>query len=278
MYELSKEMQKSVNCYRPIETEGLVLYPIKTEFYEEYMIARRAIGFMNQSLSIEYMSMPLLSAFYRIDFDLAVKNELSTGLFASAMLGLVLALRLNQDGQSVSDALEKMAILTDSQDQAKLKGIAFVVNGVEEKVITPIQYARLRPIIAAQNGILIRDEMDNPELVQAEADIAEQNAPKLDFKPVQLIRAAAALTGKEEEEIYEWPILKLINRLGSFKRIMDYMMCGISEAQGTKWKGGNPAPHPWFEKIKEGSDALMPMGNFMGGAGLQAMRNAGELD
>ncbi len=278
MYELSNEMKKLVKCYRPINTEGLTLYPIKVENYEEYVVARQAIGFMNQALPVEYMSMPLLSALYKIDYDHAMNGEAPTGLFASAMLGIALALRLNQSGESLGETMKRMWVLTDAKDQTVLKGVACLIDGVEEKVITPIQYARLRPIIAAQNGITIRDELDNPELVQAEADLAEHKAPKLNYDPGQLVNAAAALTGKDEEEIYEWPILKLVNRLGSFKRVIDYMVCGISEAQGTKWSGGNPTPHPWFEKIKEGSDALISMGSFMGGAGLQAMKDAGELD
>ena len=278
MYELTREMKKLAKCYKPIETEGLTLYPMKVNDYEDYMIARQAIGFMNQSLPIEHMSMPLLSAFYKIDYDHAMNGEPPTGLFASAMLGLALALRLNQNGESFGETMKKMWVLTDKQDQGVLKGVVCLIDGVEEKVITPIQYARLRVVIAAQNGITIRDELDNPELVQAEADLAEAKMPKLDYDPDQLVKAAAALTGKDEDEIYEWPILKLLSRLNSFKRIIDYMVCSSSEAQGTKWTGGNPTPHPWFEKKKEGSDALIAMGNFMGGAGLQAMKNAGELD
>lgn len=275
--ELSAQMRLDINRYKPIHTEGLVLYPIRVANYSEYMIARQAIGFMNQSLPIEYISMPLLSAFYRIDFEHALKGEPPTGLFASAMLGIALALRLNRDGESIDDTLQRIKVVADSRDQSRLLCIICTVNEVEEKTITPIQYASLRPIIAAQNGIIIRDEMDNPELVEAEADLAEANAPKLDYKIENLIHAAAALTGKDEEEIYEWPVLKLANRLSTFKRMMDYVVCGIGEAQGTKWKSGNPCPHPWFDKKKEESSALISMDGFMGGAGLQAMKEAGAF-
>lgn len=275
MNELPLNMQKLINCYKPIETDGFTLYPITVANYAEFMVARRAIGFVQQTLPIELMSMPLLSALYKIDFERALKEEEPSGLFASALLSIALALRLNQGDEEATDIFKRLTIIADPHDQSKLKSINFTLDGIEEKSITPIQYARLRPIIAAQNGIKLASDLDNPELLQAEEDLADSNAPKLDYRTENLVYAAAALTGKDEEEIYGWAILKLTNRLSSFKRILDYVICGIGESQGTQWKGGNPHPHPWVDKITGMSAALMPMGDFMGGAGYQAMKDAG---
>lgn len=278
MHELPRKIKKLVNRYKPIETEGLTLYPIKVENYEEYIISQRALGFAAQSLPVDYMSIPLLSAFYKMDYLDAVNSGRQSGLFASAILGLVLALRLNQDGEEVGEMLKIASFVVDRNDESKLLHIRFVPHGEkkEEIVITPIQYSRLRPIIAAQNGIEIPDELDNPELLQAERDLADIKAPNLNFKVENLIQSAAALTGTDEEEIYNWSVLKLSRCLSSYKRIIDYMVCGIGESQGTKWKGGNPQPHPWFDRAKEGSSALIPVGQFMGGAGLSAIENSGQ--
>lgn len=275
MNELPLHMQKSINCYKPIETDGFVLYPIRVANYAEFIVARRAIGFVIQTLPIEMMSMPVLSAFYKMDFERVLEGEESTGLFASALVSVALALRLNQGDEGIDEMLKRMKIITDTNDQSRLKCVNFTLDGIEEKSLTPIQFAYLRPIIAAQNGIELASDLDNPELIQAEEDLAEARSPKLDYRTENLVYAAAALTGKDEEEIYGWPILKLTNRLSTFKRIMDYMICGIGEAQGTKWKGGNPHPHPWLDRRRDMSSALMPMGDFMGGAGYQAMKDAG---
>lgn len=277
MNELPLNMQKLINCYKPIEVEGFVLYPIIVANYAEFMVARRAIGFVIQTLPIELMSMPVLSAFYKIDFEHVLKGEEPSGLFASALTAIALALRLNQGDEGVVGMLKRMTIITDQDDQTKLKSINFTLDGIEEKSITPVQFAKMRQIIAAQNGIKLASDLDNPELLQAEEDLADANAPKLEYRTENLVYAAAALTGKDEEEIYGWPILKLTNRLASFRRILDFLVCGIGETQGTSWKGGNPHPHPWLDKKTGLSAALMPMGDFMGGAGYQAMQDAGAL-
>ena len=278
MNELPSYMQRLIDCYKPIETDGFVLYPIRVVNYPEFLIAKQAIGFVIQTLPIEMMSMPVLSAFYQIDYEKIINGEQASGLFASALIAIALALRLNQGEEDAEAMFKRMTVIPKASDQSKLECVKFTLDGIEEKVLTPVQFARLRPIIAAQNGIHLANELDNPELLQAEEDLANAKAPKLDYKVANLVSAAAALTGKDEDEIYGWPILKLTNRLSSFKRILDYVICGIGEAQGTSWKGGNPSPHPWFDKIKESSSALMPMGDFMGGAGYQAMKDAGALE
>lgn len=42
----------------------------------------------------------------------------------------------------------------------------------------------------------------------------------------------------------------------------------IGESQGTKWKGGNPYPSPFFDRVREDSPALIAMDKFAGGKGL----------
>ena len=52
------------------------------------------------------------------------------------------------------------------------------------------------------------------------------------------------------------------------------MICGIGAAQGTSWTGGNPSPHPWFERKKKKDGGLISVEKFANGQGLQAIRNA----
>lgn len=275
--ELPLAIQRKIDCYEPIETEGFVLYPFRVKDYYEYRIAMAALGFMAQTLPLKLMSTPILSAFYKMDYEKIANSEQPTMLFGSAIIGLALALRLNQSGDSTEEIQRKIAPFCDSEDPSILKCLKFTLNGEEKKTITPVQYASMRRIIAAQNGVKIHDELDNPDLVKAEEDIVSEKAPKLLFELSNLVSAAAAMTGKDESEIYEWPILKLKRRLSTFKRIFDYMVCGIGASQGTTWKGGNPCPNPWLDRANEWTGATMPIENFIGGKGVEAMQNAGAL-
>lgn len=278
MKELPMKYKKLVDRYKPIKVEGFTLYPFTVEHYEEYLVASQAIGYMQQKLPIDLMSMPILSAFFKMDLQRAVKGDVPTGLFTSALVSLVLALRLAKDGEDVFESCRNFVPITSQNDPTQIKLLAFNdPNSGETKTITPVQFSTLRPIIAAQNGIEIPDELENPELVQAEQDLAEKKAPKLNVKINNLVVAAADMTGKEEEEIYGWAVLKLTRRLEMHKRILDYQICAISEGNGASWKGGNPVPHPYFEREKEGSDALISMDQFAGGQGLRAMQDAGAI-
>lgn len=275
MSELPLNIKKAIGMYEPIEAEGVVLHPIKVSEYYEFLIARPAIEFMQQRLPVALMSEPLLSAYFKIDSG-QVDGFEETGLFASALLALALALRLKPE-QSIEERLNAFQITLDPNDQTKLKDIRCVLNGEEITVITPFTFQTLRPIIAAQNGIELHSDMDNPELVDAERDLAEKSS-NLDMKVENFISSAALIAGVDESDVYEWPILKMHNRLDTAKRVLDYVICGIGESQGSKWKGGNPKPHPWFDRIKDKNDALMPIESFAGGQGLRAVQDAKETD
>ena len=113
--------------------------------------------------------------------------------------------------------------------------------------------------MAAQNGIEIVNEDANPELVQAERDLAELNGAALKGGISERIGTVAALCRAEEEEIDGWPILKLRNRERAWQRITGYLICGIAEAQGAKWKSGNPHPSLFYEKADAGGGAVRPI-------------------
>lgn len=271
MKELPLEYRKSIGKYEPIEVDGLTLYPIKVEDYYEFLIARPAIEFMQQRLPVSLMSEPLLSAYFKLDNGM-VEGMQPTGLMAGALLALALALRL-KPGLGVDEKIRTFKVVADANDHTRLKHLRFKKNGEEIATITPIMFQNLRQIIAAQNGIELHSDLDNPELVDAEEDLKGKSA-NLDISIEGFVTAASIISGKDESEIYDWEILKLHNRLDAARRMMDYAICGIGEAQGAKWKGGNPVPHPWFERVKEKGMGLMPIESFAGGQGLQAINDA----
>lgn len=276
MQELPLNIKRSIGRYEPIETDGLTLYPIKVSSYYKFLAARPSLDFMQQTLPIELMSIPLLDAYFQIDMGL-VNGVRSIGLFSQALLMLSMALRLMPNGSIEEQVRQFKVIPDDATNPRRLKYLKFVLNGEEMHTITPIQFGNLRPIIAAQNGVELYSETANPELIQAERDLAEKNSPKLEMDVETLISSAALITRTEEKDVYEWPILKLHNRLESAKRVIDYMICGIGESQGTSWKGGNPVPHPWFERQHKETTGVIPLESFSNGQGLDAVRNANQV-
>lgn len=265
MTEIPLEYRETVNTYEPVCFEGIMLYPIRVREYEAFGSARPAIDFLQQSLPVRFLSMPLLSAYFAMDVENRMEGKPSDGLFLRALMFLVLATRyrtgLNPD-ERLRDFIQ--GVYTSAEDHSILKEIRFEQDG-KERIITPVLFQRMRPILAAQNGIKLHSDDANPELVETERDLAELNGPELDYDIHGLIASLATLTQAEEKDIYNWPILKLNRRREALERVLQYLLCGISTSNGAQFKGGNPVPSPWFDRTNRDSGALIDMGTFTGG-------------
>ena len=265
---------RQIRRYEPVETEGLVLYPVCVDEFDEYLLSKAAIEFMHQALPMPMLNMPILQAYYLLDSQSIADEQIPTGLMARAVLFLALALRIGQ-GLPVEQRISAFRPRVDGRT-GRLIALMFTPDGEEICEITPAKFERLRPILAAQNGLTIPETDANPELVRTEEEINRKNAPELEQSPESLISAVAAMSGADEKEIYEWPIAKLQNRQRALHRVLDYLICGIGESQGTKWKKGNPAPNPFFDRKKEGSAAKVALTDFAGGAAINAVRDGTE--
>lgn len=265
MTEIPLEYREAVNTYEPVVMEGIKLYPIRVREYEAYGNARPALDFLQQSLPVRYLSMPLLSAFYAMDVENQKEGRPSDGLFLRALLFLVLALRHRTD-LDMDERLRDLfrGVYTSAEDPTVLVEIRFEQDGKEHS-ITPVQFQLMRPVLAAQNGIKLYSTDANPELVETERKLAELNGPELDYDIHGLIASLATLTQAEEREIYDWPILKLNRRREALERVLQYLLCGISTAQGAQFKGGNPVPSPFFDRAKRDNGTLIDMGAVTGG-------------
>lgn len=274
MQDLSLEMEKAVRRFEPIETEGLTLYPIQVKDIDEFTTARPAIEFMQQSLPVAMLSKPLLQAYYTLELDAAKNGQPGSGLFYKCILFLLLAMRVG-NGLPSEKRIELVDLELQANDPTRLKSVLIFANG-EVKRITPMQFQRLRPILAAQNGIELVSENANPELVQAERDLAEMNAPKLQYRVETLKATIATFSGADEADMEEWPILKLLLRRDAVQRLAGYITCSFAEAQGGKWKHGNPFPSPLYDREIDYCGGLIDMSTFAGGAGMRAVQNAGN--
>ena len=274
MQDLSLEMAKAVRRFEPIETEGLTLYPIQVKDIDEFTTARPAIEFMQQSLPVAMLSKPLLQSYYTLELDAAKNGQPGSGLFYKCILFLLLAMRVG-NGLPSEKRIELVDLELQANDPTRLKSVLIFVNG-EVKRITPMQFQRLRPILAAQNGIELVSENANPELVQAERDLAEMNAPKLQYRVETLKATIATFSGADEADMEEWPILKLLLRRDAVQRLAGYITCSFAEAQGGKWKHGNPFPSPLYDREIDYCGGLIDMSTFAGGAGMRAVQNAGN--
>ncbi len=257
MSELPLKIKKAVSRYEPIETHGLVLYPILADEYDDFLVARVALEVMHQSLPVALMRKPLLSAYYQMDYEAMSSGQPIPGLFSCALLGLALAMRLGE-GKDMAERIECFRIVVDHEKPYNLVSLQFTDNDGNKKTIKPSEYKELREIIAAQNGVKIESDTANPDIVQARKDMNADSA-NLDFSIDALVSFAAAMSREDESEVYQWPILKLTRRTEAFQTMLAYLVCGIGEASGASWKNGNPVPHPIFKKREDGRGFASPV-------------------
>lgn len=265
--ELSQTIKRACRRYESVEAEGLTLYPILVEEIELFEMARPSIDIVQQSLPVAYAAMPLLAALYRMEYDALQSGETGIGLFPRAVLMLALSLRLGR-GLPAEKRTGMFRCKVDPEDMGCLKAVEFTVDGEELHRVTPVQFQRLREIIAEQNGIRLAPPEANPELIEAQRELARMNSVPLSGDLYERISAVSALEHVEETDIDRWPVLKLQEKTRTWQRIVGYAVCAVAEAQGTTWKNGNPYPSLFYEKEDTGNTGLRPME--------QATRNLGQ--
>ena len=277
MTELPLHIQKAVRRYEAIETDGVTLHPILVSEYDEWLVARQAIDIMQQSLPVAMLSKPLLQVYYEMDVLPAVMGTEGqpTGLWGCAMLALALSLRLGQ-GLALDKRILQFDPMIDTKDPKRLKAVQTLLNGEEMIRITPIQFQRLRPIIAAQNGVTLESEDANPELVKAERDLAELNGPKLNVNFDDKLTFVAGKLHKRKEELYDWPIKEVEDHEAIFTRELMFAVNAIGGAFGGFGKGGNPTPHPFYERTDTEFSGVVSLESYANGAGARAAQNPGK--
>lgn len=267
MKELPISIQEKIDRYQPVRVGEFTLYPVTVEKVRLFSIARPALEFAQQSLPVALLSVPILDAFYKMELQSAAETGAITGLLPAAILAMILSLRL-VDGSDPEELLKRALIVPDGADRSSLKAICFLDENNEIFVsVSPRQFQRMRPIIAAQNGVEMPSETANPEILEMERLMAEKGAEGLDPKLYDKIIYAAQGNGISEEEIYGWPILKLDRHCAVLTRKTDYLAVQLAAMSGmVKFKDGNPVPSPYFARRKTGLSSMRSLDSAGNGA------------
>lgn len=253
---LNREQQEAVFRGKPIQWNGLTLFPILVSDFLQFSDAKLGLMVAQQTLPVKYVCMRFLEALYAMDYDAKQNgNAEGGGLFLRLMIFLRLALRLpvlkKEDGREYVE----LYLATKPDEPRKLLSIK-VKQDEAVAEITPKNFKELREILAAQNGITLPDELANPDLIQAERDIAAHNAPNLKPDFEAWIYSVAVKTGTPPESIYDWTVRRFGLVDEAITRTTGHLIAALTEASGGKYKDGNPYPS-WKYDREEGCRALI---------------------
>lgn len=240
------------------DVAGFRLRPITMEHYEEWQACKGALLVRQTTLPVKYTFMPYLAALRAVDHD----NE--TNFIAYTIKAVSLATGL---------PYEKFELYVDKDDRSKLDCILFH-DGDTAMRIDPANFHGLRKAILEQNGESLPDEGDNPELLEAEADIAAASgcAKRIDYDMNTLVASVAYQCGLRKHELMDWSIREFLETKSAIDRDKNHLICCIAEKIPMfKWTKGNPCPSWCLDTVKEGSSALESMQSFISRTGISAM-------
>ena len=221
------EKRNKIRRGEPLEWNGLLFYPVTMSHYEEFLDVKNAWLARQSSFPVRYMAMPFLSAVWAMDVDFAKSDGKLIGLFER---------------------------IIDIRELDYIK----VTQGGNTVQITPADFAAyIRSLVAEQNGLTLPDESYNPELVQAEQELAAEQSALLKFDIDTMIASVAYLSHLDEREIDEWTVLKFERRRNAIERDKKYMLYAQAEMSGmVKFKHGNPYLSWCFDKAEGLSPVL----------------------
>lgn len=242
----------------PIEECGCTLWPITMDHYEDFTQCRNSIAIRLSSLPVRYMMMDYLSAIFALEYDAVKENPDAPigGVFYRLIQLFCLSMRVELTGQTLNDGLHTTL---DAKGNVGIEYLEFTqkcANGEAKTVcLTPFQFSsQIRPLIAAQNQILLPDESENSDLV-ADYERKKQlqsKGPPLNADLDDLVSSVAYLSGVSDREIMEWTVRDFENRRRAIERVMKHQIYTQAEMSGmVSFKNGNPYPSWCFDASDE---------------------------
>ena len=248
---LTSEMKSTIRRGLPVTVCGLKIYPILMTDYETFLLCKNALLVRLRSLPVEYMTRDYFSALFGLELDTLKKTGKGIGLVSRFLKLLELSLRI----ESLNTQKEGSIRYRTLKDRVDIESIA-VVQGDTEVLLKPSDLShRIRPVIAALNGLELPDENENPELVLAneqKKQFESRNARELKSSIDDLISSVAYLSHCRETEIMEWSVREFEARKRAIDRDKHYTLYGQAEMGGmVKFKNGNPCPSWCYDALDE---------------------------
>lgn len=247
----------------PIEVDGFTIYPILMSEYRTFTAVKNALLVRQSSLPAKYAFVRYLSALYAMDYDADKEKRAVPGFIGGVLRLLALAMRYPADA-----LLRQTIIKTPENNERELISLE-IRTGDRFLHLTPAVFDRLRPLLAAQNGLELPDESENPDLVEAENDIAASAGGNL----VQDIRTVLASVARDQRlrrsDLLKYTIREFTELRDAIERDKLFMLYKAAELNGAKFTGGNPVPS-WCFDARGKANSLIPMAKFMEGPGSAA--------
>ena len=249
---LDTRKQLAILKEQPEEFGGLLFYPVTMEHYSLFRDCELALTLRQSTLPATYAVKNFAQALYALDIDALLKTGEATGIWSRFVIAICLALRI-----PIQNVGKFVRQITDPERPNELKAIIVTQHTEDsERVVrlTPQQLTQVRTIIARQNGSQLPDESENPELVQAEQDIADYQKSKLIPSIETMVAAVAANQHVRLSDVYSWTIYEFEQTKSAIERDRGYLVYNAGEMSGmVKFKNGNPYPSIFFDKKRESS-------------------------
>lgn len=251
---LSQEERKSkIRRGEPIEEFGLIFYPIKMSFYEQFTACKDALIVRLGTLPVKYQMKDYLNALFALELNSAESGGANAGFFSRLLRLLALSLRI--DNFDVQDWLRNDLYVMQVGDGFEIARFT-MTQGDKRVTLTPADFVTtIRPLIASQNGLELPDESENPELVLAQKQLEElkrANQVKLNVSVDSQIASVAYASHVREADIEDWTVREFDRRYKAIDREKRFMLYGQAEMSGmVSFPKGNPCPSWCFDAIDD---------------------------
>lgn len=263
MEQIPANIREAVENDEPISINGFTLFPIQMREYRQFEAAKFALLLRQGSLPVKYAVLPYLQALYAMDYDAVKETGQPMGFTAGLLTMLALSMRFP------ADALLKQAGMEYSDEEQRLVAAVRFRAGENILRLTPADFDRIRPVIAAQNGLELPDEAENADLVEADNDIAARGSVSVKADYRTLMASVARDQRCRVRDLMDYTIREFTDLKNAIEREKNYTLCKMAEYSGVTFKGGNPCPSWCYDAAEKGT-SLISMSTFMAGPGSAA--------
>ncbi len=236
-FEINRAIRKGL----PISECGLLFYPITMAHYEEFLACKDALCVRQASLPARYLSLDYFSAIFSLEMASVQSGEAQSGLLLRLAKLIYLALQLDFEAEAFLKGLTYTANANGTYTVESL----LIVSGENETRLTAGDFAaRVRPLIAQQNALILPQENFDNGLVEAEEERQKLlNKTKLKPDVETLLASVAYQSGCRVKDLDEWTVKEFEERRRAIDRDKSYTINAQAEMSGmVTFKNGNPVP------------------------------------